>query len=64
MRTPVMVSCSMFWISASLSWPWRVVCAHALADPARRNQNERDEEQQHPRQPAAQQITTTAVKMR
>ncbi len=26
MRFPVMVSCRMFWISASLSWPLRVVC--------------------------------------
>ena len=25
MRLPVMVSCRMFWMSASLSWPRRVV---------------------------------------
>ena len=35
MRTPVMVSCRMFWISASLSWPLRVVLAYPLPDPPR-----------------------------
>ena len=53
MRLPVIVSCRMFWISASLSWPRRVVVRTwrpILREP---NRSRRNEDQQNPGQLAA-----------
>ena len=54
MRLPVMVSCRMFWISASLSCPRRVVCRTWRPILRAESQNHGHEEQQNPRQLAAQ----------
>ena len=53
MRLPVTVSCNRFWISASLSWPRRVVLRTLPANLLRREDDHRHEEQQHQREPAA-----------
>ena len=53
MLLPVMVSCRMFWISASLSCPRRVVCRTRLPMRPRRRHHHRQKQQQHPRQLAA-----------
>ena len=54
MRFPVMVSCRMFWISASLSCPAARRLPHLAPDPARRGQDDGNKEQQDPGQLAAQ----------
>ena len=53
MPLPVIVSCTMFWISASLSCPRRVVVRTLSAHPARREDHNRDEQQQDQRHRSA-----------
>ena len=54
MRTPVMVSCRMFWMSASFVLALARGGAHTLADAPRRHNNDRHEDDQHPGQASAQ----------
>ena len=60
MRLPVMVSCRMFWMSASLSWPRRVVLRTRRPILRDGKNDDGNEEQQHPGQLAAEQNDDSA----
>ena len=64
MRLPVTVSCRMFWISASLSWPLRVRVRTSRPMLRAEVIDHRNEQQQRPAQTAAQAMTMTTPTMK